>query len=485
MMKKKLILLLAAVLMLLCSAASAESGEVSFPAVNELPAALMERVLTDAEIAAVEDADLDTLKDKISTFGDYVEWVRMKAQKLQFVVMTTSNPSGQVTFGAKFAFEWLHSWFSPNQTASIAQYVLEDNYPGIGVLVCGIKSGTQLNMKCAVCIPQDNVWYLLNAETFIDSVGSQLGMSCSFSCPLAIADPADIAKYYENSTSGENLIQAMMLTNADQAVLNPVDGMYEPQSTENITDVYVNEYARFPEASETLPFDTYGFPDRIKTDSVIDSETAIALSNKTPEEAAEAIHTLPDCMNYLFYSGFMVDNGDQQLSVRGGEWHYNYGARKVFGRRKGNCGGTSGLVAFLLQGDYDEVGMINMKFGNSEGHVINYIRDGEMYYVFDAVQWVGAGFQTWGLSFKYGNDLRETALQYGMSRDTRMMVAYTHAAGGDAPTLWDGSNICRFPNGYCDTVQILQETPEDGYAYNLFDADPDALKAIDLYREVW
>lgn len=53
-------------------------------------------------------------------------------------------------------------------------------------------------------------------------------------------------------------------------------------------------------------------------------------------------------------------------------------------KNQGNCGGTSGLVACLLEGDYDEVGMIGMtsamKIG---GHVANYIKDGDTYLAFD------------------------------------------------------------------------------------------------------
>ena len=92
---------------------------------------------------------------------------------------------------------------------------------------------------------------------------------------------------------------------------------------------------------------------------------------------------------------------------------------------------------------------------------------------------------SWGLSFQSGKDLKKTALEYGKMHNTRMMVAYTHAAGGDAPTLWDGTDNCRFPEGYCETVEVLQDTPKEGFVYTMFEADPQVMLGIDMIRDVW
>lgn len=486
-MKKALLIVLT--LLLLAGAAAAEStevtGELTFVKAKDLPDSLMEQKLSDKDLSALDHESLDVLKKRISTFGDFVAWVEMKARTLSFTSWTTSNPSGQFTFGAEFAYQWLSSWYSPNQTACVAQYVLEDNYPGIALLVCGVKSGSSLSMRCALAIPADGGWYLLNPEMFSGLSQNQLESSCAFPYPLFVTDLTGIVKYFDDPRAGERLLQAFTLTSADQFVINPEGGVYVPVNTDNMVSVYENDMARYPDPDEKLPFKTYGFPKQIKTDSSIDLETAVALSKGSVEEAAEAIHTIPDCLNYLFYSGYMVDDGDQQLQVHDGTWHYNFSPRKIFERQKGNCGGTSGLIARLLEGDYDEVGMINMTFQGGEGHVINYVRDGKNYYVFDGVQWVSSGYESYGLSFVHGTDLKKTAAQYGKPRNTRLMVAYTHSAGGDLPIIWDGSAVTYLPNGYCDTLTILQETPKEGYVYTMIDADPAALQAIDMIRDVW
>lgn len=486
-MKKALLIVLT--LLLLAGAAAAESTEVTgtltFVKTRDVPASLMERKLSEGEISSLDHEELDTLKNRISTFGDFVAWLEMKAQTLSFTSFTTSNPSGQITFGAEFAFMWMSQWYSPNQTVCVAQYALEDDYPGVGVLVCGVKSGSSLSMRCALAVPANGGYYLLNPEMFSGLSQDDLNMSCAFPAPMFVTDLTGIAQYFDDPRSSEKLLQAMLLTSADQFVINPEGGLYVPVSTDNMVSVYLNERAKYPDADEKLPFRSYGFPKQLKTDSAIDLETAIALSQGTLEEAAEAIHTIPDCLNYLFYSGYGVDDGDQQLQVHDGTWHYNFSPRKIFERKKGNCGGTSGLIARLLEGDYDEVGMINMTFLGGEGHVINYVRDGKNHYVFDGVQWVSSGYESYGLSFVHGTDLKKTAAQYGKPRNTRLMVAYTHSAGGDLPIIWDGSAVTYLPNGYCDTLTILQETPKEGYVYAMIDADPAALQAIDMIRDVW
>ena len=96
------------------------------------PEILSARTLTDDEIAGLAKASLDVLKARISTFADFAAWIRLAVlPSMDFTPLVTSNDMKQYTFGAEFAHAWLISWFSPNMTVSIAQYVLEDDHPGI------------------------------------------------------------------------------------------------------------------------------------------------------------------------------------------------------------------------------------------------------------------------------------------------------------------------------------------------------------------
>lgn len=278
------------------------------------------------------------------------------------------------------------------------------------------------------------------------------------------------------------MIQVLALETADTIVLDPGDDYYIPQDNPHVTTVFLDENSKYPPEGSSIPFESYGFPDQLRTDSEIDSETAKALAAGTYEEAAAAIKTIPDVMNYLYYTGYTQSGYDMRVETHDGEWHYNYKPQVVFARGKGNCGGTSALIAGLLEGDNDEVGMITLRFAN-DGHVINYVRDGEQYYVFDGVGWVGCGFQDYGLSFSCADSLKKAAMQYGELNDTRQMVAYVNPKGGDCPVIFL-ENATLLPSHYCD-LTILQETKEEGYVYVFVEEDPAIMDAIDAIRGVW
>lgn len=460
-----------------------KTGTYTIVTEKQLPAAITERKLKDDEIASLADADLATLKKKISTFGDYMEWVKVSlVNRKTFNELTTSNPNMQVTFGGEFAFSWLASWFSPNQTASVAHYVLEEDYPGMGTIVCALKDGSSFRIKCACYFPADEGYYILNPEVNMKIDRNRFLNSCSFQDYLLVSDLTGVIPYCEEVMNGR-VTQVLALNSPETVVLDVGDSVYVSMDMSHIQTVYQDDNAKYPPEDSKLNFKSFGFPKSLKTDSALDAAAARKLAAGTYEEAAEAIKTLPDCMNYLYYSGYSQYGIDQSLEMHDGEWHYNYKPNVVFARGKGNCGGTSGLIAGLLQGDYDEVGMINLRFPN-DGHVINYIKDGNLYYVFDGIGWVGCGFQSYGLCFCHGNTLEKAAEQYAKSMNTRQMAAYLNSKGGDCPIIFYG-NATIIPNNYCEWMKILQETPEEGFTYTQVEADQRILDAIDTVRGVW
>jgi len=165
-----------------------------------------------------------------------------------------------------------------------------------------------------------------------------------------------------------------------------------------------------------------------------------------------------------------------------GVWHYNFKPQVAFQRGKGGCGEVSGLIAGLLEGDYDEVGLITLR-SIYDGHVINYIKDGNLYYVFDGMSWVVSGFEGYGLAFSSGKTLKEAAMKYAKNNDVRLMVAYANPKGGDLPTIFSG-NAVKLPSHYCN-LTVLLETPEEGYTYIMIEEDPAVMEAIDIIRSVW
>ena len=485
-MKKAMAVILSLILVISASVAYAEDeslGTYTILNVRKLPDILTERKLSDEEIAELAGISLEGLKEKISTFGDFVAWVRLVLlSRLQFIQNTTSNEYNQYTYGASFSYSWMQEWFSPNMTVSVAQYVLEDDYLGIRTLCVFQKNGSELAMKCANGIPADNGYYLVNADGLAGADQQTLSGSCALDHMLFVSDLSGLIPYFNEVHPWSRVTQILSLDTADEIVLDAGDGYYVPQDTSHITTVFFDEDAKYPPEDSRLSFGYYGFPEQISTESFVDAKTARELSKGTYEEAAEAIRTIPDVLNYLYYSGHSQYGFDQRVTMHDGEWHYNYRPEVVFRRGKGNCGAISGLVAGLLEGDYGEVGMITLRFP-SDGHVINYIRDKEQYYVFDANNWVGCGHEGSALCFSVGNTLKEAAMKYGQKCNTRQMAAYTNPGGGDIPVIFNG-NATILPGNYVN-VTILQETPEEGYVYQLIEVDRDILEAIDAIRGVW
>ena len=277
-------------------------------------------------------------------------------------------------------------------------------------------------------------------------------------------------------------MQILALDSADTVVLDKEDFIYVPQNPAHVRQIYARENPKYPPEGATLNFSEFGFPGTISTKSGIDAVTARALEKGSFEEAAAAVKTIPDALNYLYYSGYYRIDGDLRMEKSDGLWEYNYKPEVVFRRGKGNCGSTAGLIAGLLEGDYDEVGMIHMRTV-TYGHVINYVRDGNLYYVFDCDSWVGNDYWDGALYFFTGSTLEEAAMQYSRTHGMRQMVAFINPRGGDCPIIATG-NAVRLPAHYCEYT-ILQETPEEGFVYIMADVDPAVIEAIDVIRGTW
>ena len=465
-------------------AAGEQENDVKVLDPENLPAFFTERKLTDEQIAGIGKIGLDDLRKQISTYGDLAAWVKIQLfPKYQFSWLVTSGDDWQLTFGAEFSYSWLIDWFSPNMTVSIAQYVLGDDYPGIGTVCVFIKDGSNVRLKCANYIPWDDGLYIANPE--VVALGNDfwnLGETCAFDCLLHVSSLTDIPAYYRENRPWEQIIQVMALDDTDSVSMDLEDFQYVPRDMTHVDIIYFDEDAKYPSNDEKVAYDMYNFPKQLSIKSEINADAAREIKKGTYEDAAARIKTLPDVMNYLFYTGHSVYGSNLSVVRHDGEWCYNLKPKVVFRRGKGNCGGTSGLIAGLLEGDYDEVGMIYMRFP-AEGHVINYIRDGALYYVFDGNSWIGSNYGENGLSFSYAGTLKEAAMKYSQRNGALQMVAYTNPRGGDCPVMLSG-NATKLPNHYCEFT-ILQESPEEGSTFIMVDYDPVLFEAIDLIRDTW
>ena len=188
------------------------------------------------------------------------------------------------------------------------------------------------------------------------------------------------------------------------------------------------------------------------------------------ENVRNKCKSLEDVMFYLAAAGSKQDGGDIQTadSERDFTWHFNYSPEMVYKRVRSNCGATARFVTYLLDGDYEEVGLVGMS-GDNGGHVITWLRDGNTYKVADINSFHGTGYNCGSINFRTSTDLAEaarTAVEgYGSYKLGYAVKLLTGASDeGDMPVGWaSGDNITRIPKEYKDGAIVFLETPAEGF----------------------
>ena len=99
------------------------------------------------------------------------------------------------------------------------------------------------------------------------------------------------------------------------------------------------------------------------------------------DEVAEKISTPADLVQFLYRRGFRTGSGSVTFDYGGYNWSVNKTARTVFEQNAGNCGGGSNLANYILKGDTEEQGYVELS-ANEWGHVFNYFKiDGVYHYI--------------------------------------------------------------------------------------------------------
>ena len=123
-------------------------------------------------------------------------------------------------------------------------------------------------------------------------------------------------------------------------------------------------------------------------------EEAYDLVYAKPEVVKEAVKTAPDLLMYML-AAQIGDNGGCYCDQWGEyTWHTNYTAKEVMEKKLANCGASANLANYLLEGDYEEVGIIQHAYykGNGGGHVYNYFLHEGKYYIVDYSWYIFANY---------------------------------------------------------------------------------------------
>lgn len=141
--------------------------------------------------------------------------------------------------------------------------------------------------------------------------------------------------------------------------------------------------------------DSYGLSGALGGVTLTPDE-ARELVDAEPEEIKERVRTAADVLMYMLAArigdcgGCFCDEWDGYI------WHTNLTASQVIEQRLANCGASANLANYLLEGDYDEVGIILHAYypGNGGGHVYNYFLYEGSYYIVDLSWYIFANYDT-------------------------------------------------------------------------------------------
>lgn len=465
---------------------------VSMPAVDTYLA----RVLSDKELAALKEADLDTLREEISTVEDAVAFLE------QFTPNGYSGFDEEIRLDIEFLFD-LHTRpeATTSQTyAAFAAWCLTDDYEGIKYIVC-VSDVLGCRVSPALALPVAEGYYIASPGEGTEAMRGNFHAIK----PVVVDSLENLAGKiaFENKNlvlyqvfvadANQAELRFVLDENAKNAAVSVGEAALAYQISREelaaMADAKRQERVRFAWDQLQTNWSSYNMPASMAP--TMSKKEVEQLVGKDIDTVVAACKTLGDCLYYYALSGFEGCGGDLQTydsSIGGGNlyWHYNYTPWVTFARNKGNCGASSGLTSYLLRGDYDTVGMLGMTFAEGEGggHFINYLYDGKTYYVFDIVNLLSAFHQS-GFCFSSDNALRRAADLWIEQSDSpvRLMWAY-QTFDGDVPVGWDwgNSHISYLPAEYKDTGEILIETPSEGYVYRWVTIDEKVLQRIEQNR---
>lgn len=468
--------------------------DTAAPACARTKETYMARKLSDAEIAALKDADLDTLRSKLSTVGDVLAFLDAFGAKM------FSTRDRFLSLLPEKALADLRSGMSGTEVYTcLTAFLLSDDYVDLRYVLAAVTENSVPWMLSAVGFPVSGGHLILTPADYSSTKDNNY---CSLAGlgEVTVSSLAGLQKSLVPLKVGRgSVITSIYLAPADQSDLCfGCDGTEFFLQSGKAALVYRASDAEIAAAEETgrrsraaqdwtdmtANWSSYGLPSSVAP--TMTQAQAAALYGKDIDTVAAAVRTVGDCICYYAAAGFRAQGGDLQTPDESGlEWHYNYAPAQVLAHNYGCCGAISGLTARLLQGDYDTTGIIGITFktGEGGGHVINYVKNGGEYYVFDMINLVSTGFEQRGFQFTKSSSLQTAASAWSAASPwtEKLMYAY-QSFDGDAPVGWDGTNVSKLPLEYKSSAVVLMETPAEGYTYVWVTIGSDVWRIINSVR---
>jgi len=140
---------------------------------------------------------------------------------------------------------------------------------------------------------------------------------------------------------------------------------------------------------------------------------------------------------FMLISFFEEDNGSNEIvyGSDGARWEIPISAQISFKNKELYCYSATILTQYLLEDDYEEVGHVwrhnapdNERWG---GHVTSYVKDGDTYFFFDPVTFIGTSYPTEGGNLS--GDLCDIVVE---TKNPENYLTFWTAASNDDVGIW-------------------------------------------------
>lgn len=195
-----------------------------------------------------------------------------------------------------------------------------------------------------------------------------------------------------NPTENWTYRQGTDFSNADVKAL--ADNLHDffPNKGSSLTATQVTEYRSNPNVEKVYSYIGTTFPEGLGQPILNDAQIDALIAEQDYTKTAETITTLADAVNYYRRAG-IVFHEDNDINPVGNLCYYQ-SAWQVLKDRQGQCVTMSNLNHYLLSGDYDEIGYVEVN-SPGDGHVMTYILEDGKYYLINSVEYTEKQLFDW------------------------------------------------------------------------------------------
>ena len=383
----------------------AHGAEVFYHLDTSFPVALGYPQLSDEQIdALIEETDYAKIAETINTLPDAVNFCKRRGFSMYPGAVSASY--GGLHFSAS-AWQVLEQGSCLlRDIVCLFHYLLEGDYEDIGYVWISNFGDNDTS----IYIYEDGLYYFLHPFEYLNNAQPNGWLSHMpeefIACAEDFQTIADNIKKHWYGPKGANSKPIgevyLIRSEGDFVVGSAYPYLAFPAGTE-VTEyygrgfVYLNSVlnwqsqTRMVDAPEiyhgTQVFSCAGtnLPVGLGLPELSDKEIDALIAEGDYEKMAKNITTMADAANLCHRMELEFD--ESRDNNRHGEFNYRNSAWSVLENRIGQCVSMSNLIHYLLQGDYQEVGYVNVRT-SGDGHVMNYIRHEGMYYLINSADYV-------------------------------------------------------------------------------------------------